>query len=164
MGLMQLMPGTAAAYKLTDPYDPAQNVSAGTRFLKSLALRFGAWEKALAAYNWGPERVAKAPDPSRWPTTVQDYVRKVYAKWVPGAAPQGLDRWDVSVGPAEITQPSSSDWSVDVGPALLLPDWEVSLGPAQIMAAANSGRGASLAIGVVIAAVGVGAAIALARR
>ena len=52
MGLMQLMPATAAQYAVGDPFDPHNNVKAGTRHLKSLLDRFGT-ELGLAAYNAG---------------------------------------------------------------------------------------------------------------
>lgn len=61
MGLMQLMPGTAGQYNVTDAFDPKQNAAAGARFLKVLLDRYGGdTALALGAYNSGPGRVDEA--------------------------------------------------------------------------------------------------------
>jgi transglycosylase-like protein with SLT domain len=58
MGLMQLMPATARQYAVTNPYDPAANIEAGIKHLKSLLARFPQ-ALALAAYNAGGAAVER---------------------------------------------------------------------------------------------------------
>lgn len=61
MGLMQLMPATARHYGLENPFDPAQNLSAGLRHLRGLLDRYGRGREslALAAYNAGEGAVSR---------------------------------------------------------------------------------------------------------
>ena len=59
-GVMQLMPKTARALGVQDAFDARQNIFGGTKYLKSLLDRFhGDIDHTLAAYNAGPELVAK---------------------------------------------------------------------------------------------------------
>jgi soluble lytic murein transglycosylase-like protein len=60
-GLMQLMPETARAHGVSDPFDPAKNVQGGVKHLKKLLAQFdGDVELALAAYNAGAGAVIRA--------------------------------------------------------------------------------------------------------
>jgi soluble lytic murein transglycosylase-like protein len=77
MGLMQLMPGTAAELGVSNPYDPSENIRGGVAYLKGLLQKFAQnVELALAAYNAGPTAVVKygAVPPYR---ETQNYVSRI---------------------------------------------------------------------------------------
>lgn len=81
VGLMQLMPDTAEALGVSDAFDPAQNVEAGTRLLRRLIDRYGGrLDLALAAYNAGPAAVDACGDVPPYAET-QAYVRDVLATY-----------------------------------------------------------------------------------
>jgi soluble lytic murein transglycosylase-like protein len=76
VGLMQLMPGTAQTLGV-NPYDPAQNVDAGTRYLRALLEKYnGGLRHALAAYNAGPAAVEKHGGVPPFAETL-DYIRRI---------------------------------------------------------------------------------------
>lgn len=75
IGLTQLMPQTARGLGV-DPYDIRQNLDGGARYLAAQYKRFRNWKLALAAYNAGPEAVAKYRGVPPYQET-QNYVRKI---------------------------------------------------------------------------------------
>lgn len=78
MGMMQLMPDTAARYGVRDPWNPEENIHAGARYLKDLMGMFG-WDVrlAVAAYNAGEGNVQKYGNQIPPFGETRDYVSKV---------------------------------------------------------------------------------------
>lgn len=82
MGLMQLMPGTAARYGVTNPYDVAQNISGGTRYMKDLLKMFnGRVDLALAGYNAGEGAVMKYGNRIPPYSETQNYVKLIIKRY-----------------------------------------------------------------------------------
>jgi Transglycosylase SLT domain len=80
VGLMQLMPGTAKQYGVTDRNDPNQNINGGTRYLKYLLGLFNYnLNLAVAAYNAGENAVKKHNNSIPPYPETQNYVRQVLA-------------------------------------------------------------------------------------
>lgn len=84
IGLMQLMPGTAAELG-ANPHDPSQNADAGARYLRQLLLKYKDTSDpvrlALAAYNAGPGAVDKYRNIPPYRET-QQYVERVLRKYL----------------------------------------------------------------------------------
>jgi soluble lytic murein transglycosylase-like protein len=86
-GLMQLIPETAARYSVANIFDPAQNIDAGTHYLKDLLEKYrGNLSLALAAYNAGPDMVTRYGGIPPFPET-QKYVRLITAKLASTTSP-----------------------------------------------------------------------------
>lgn len=79
MGLMQLMPANVREAGISDPFDPEQNIAAGTRQLADLMGQYhGDLDLALAGYNAGPGNVRKYGGVPPFAET-QNYIRKIRA-------------------------------------------------------------------------------------
>lgn len=80
MGLSQLMPATAQSLGVTDPFDPAQNLDGGARYLAGNLRIFGRVDLALAAYQAGKAAVRRAGGIPESPVT-RGYVARVLETW-----------------------------------------------------------------------------------
>jgi transglycosylase-like protein with SLT domain len=97
-GLMQLMPETAARFGVVDPFNPAENVLGGVRYMRYLLDLFkGETRLALAAYNAGENAVLAARTIPPYPET-RRYVDRILKMFggkkplLPVAAPKGVAR------------------------------------------------------------------------
>ncbi len=81
-GLMQLMPDTAARYGVTNPYDVAQNIMGGTRYLRDLLKMFnGRVDLALAGYNAGEGAVMKFGNTIPPYSETRNYVKLILQRY-----------------------------------------------------------------------------------
>ncbi len=81
-GLMQLMPGTAIRFGVTDIYNPKQNIEAGIRYMRWLLDKFGGnVTLALAGYNAGEGAVMKYGNQIPPYRETQEYVRRIGARY-----------------------------------------------------------------------------------
>ncbi|MEX2209131.1 MAG: lytic transglycosylase domain-containing protein [Myxococcota bacterium] len=87
LGLMQIMPATGemlareAGIAWTGPdllFEPEVNLRLGTRYLSLLYARYGDWNQALAAYNWGPGAIDKRL--AEGESLPVQYTNRIYAR------------------------------------------------------------------------------------
>jgi hypothetical protein len=114
-GLMQLMDDTARDLGVTNVFDPNQNIRGGVQYLAQQLAEFSSTDLALAAYNWGPERIRDRPRRS-WadiapeaPQETRDYVSGVIA----------LARSFDSTSPVYVTSSGTHSTSATLEPTLV---------------------------------------------
>jgi soluble lytic murein transglycosylase-like protein len=91
-GIAQFMPRVAAAYGLTNPFDPIHALTVAGKFLAELVAQFGNLGLAAAAYNAGPQRVKDwIAKRRKLPAETRDYVRNITGRpaeqWARAAKP-----------------------------------------------------------------------------
>lgn len=119
MGLMQIMPRTwaslHAAYRLgSNPHDPADNIVAGTAYLRAMYDRFG-YPGLFAAYNAGPGRYGDYVARGRpLPRETRDYVARILGRGDAFARPQSTalpgsrEPTGARAAPVATTEPGAS--------------------------------------------------------
>jgi hypothetical protein len=81
-GLMQLMPGTALRFGVSNIWDPKQNIEGGTRYMRFLLDKFeGNVQLALAGYNAGEGAVMKYGYRIPPYSETQEYVRRITRRY-----------------------------------------------------------------------------------
>ncbi len=132
MGLMQLMPGTAALLGVKDPFNVEQNIQGGIRYLEMCLARFDQdVGLAVAAYNAGPENVAKYQGCPPFPETI-NYVNVVLRDYGAGVLHRGLKIGSRKIVVAEEEAapavPTGLLWKVPI-PHWKVPEPQVKVSP-----------------------------------
>jgi soluble lytic murein transglycosylase-like protein len=100
-GLMQLMPGTARRFGVTNIFDPAQNIEGGTRYLRFLLDTFnGDVKLVLAGYNAGENAVVNSGYRIPRYRETQNYVRSISARYDAGKTRAAAPRAAKAVAPS----------------------------------------------------------------
>jgi soluble lytic murein transglycosylase-like protein len=96
LGLMQLVPETAQRYGAADAFNPAQNLDAGVRYLRSLLERYGGdVNKSLAAYNAGEHAVDRAGGVPHYRET-RHYVQQISNFYFKPGSGRSSNAWNGS--------------------------------------------------------------------
>lgn len=125
MGLMQLMPGTAALMGVSNPFDVEQNIEGGIKYLDRCLNQFNQDIcLALAAYNAGPDNVVKYQGCPPFPET-RHYVASILQAYAGEAVRGGLKLVSFSSATEEYfpeaVQPQGLPWRVP------LPKWKIAV-------------------------------------
>lgn len=83
LGIAQIVPKW---HPNVDPLDPTQAIPYAARYLSDLKAQFGTWQKAIAAYNWGPGNLQKylTGEFKKLPEETENYLKKIYGNAILG--------------------------------------------------------------------------------
>ena len=124
MGLMQLMPGTAALMGVSDAFDVEQNIAGGIKYLERCLSRFNQDVcLALAAYNAGPENVVKYQGCPPFPETRQ-YVVSILQAYAGESIREGLKL--IGISPVMDEDVSDTDRPGGLAWRVPRPQWRIS--------------------------------------
>ena len=105
LGLMQLVPGTARRFGVSNVFNPAENIEGGARYLRYLLdLYHNDYRLALAAYNAGEGAVAKHGGVPPYPETV-NYLQQVRKRLVEASQQQSAKNAEAKPAPAKAAEP-----------------------------------------------------------
>ena len=111
-GLMQLMPGTAARFGVSNIWDPKQNIEGGVRYMRFLLDLFaGDIKLALAGYNAGEGAVMKYGYQVPPYSETQEYVRRIGRRYSLIRDPQATALANAATG-SEVAQKDSQPLTV----------------------------------------------------
>jgi soluble lytic murein transglycosylase-like protein len=128
-GLMQLMPGTAARFGVSNIWDPKQNIEGGVRYMRFLLDLFsGDIKLALAGYNAGEGAVMKYGYQVPPYSETQEYVRRIGRRYSLIRDPEAAATANASAG-GQLTQKDSQPLTVYERSVFMvrLPDGQLQL-------------------------------------
>lgn len=114
-GPFQLMPGTARELGVTDSFNLEQSAEGAARYLQQNLKKFGSFESALAAYNWGPGNLSRKGFEAQ-PAETRNYITKVLNGMgaSPSAGTQGIDVANTLLGQVQGLQGQANAATLDV--------------------------------------------------
>lgn len=144
MGLMQLMPGTAADMGVSNIKDPNQNIMGGAKYMRQLIDKYGDIDKAVQAYNVGPGAFDEIQSGKRkLPQETSEYLDRVSTNF--GNLKKGITQQPATNPTADLDEWLGRSKAQDKGGASTLDEWLGRGQKAPPPITSNGGPGAAMA-------------------